>query len=128
MPHDIRVIKASEFVRADVQGKPDLAASKQLLRELAAACVGCPDRHILIDTRATDAPELTSLDLYELVQTLRELGLGLLNRIAILNRPRDTFDRARFFEMLAADRGLHVGAFKDFEAAFTWLHGGGEPV
>src|SRR5262245_49679487 len=125
MPHDIRVITAQEFLRADVHGSVDLPSSKGILQELAAACVGSPDRHILIDIRDTRPPRLTSLELYELVLTLRDLGLGLLNRIAILYQQRTTFDRARFFEMLANDRGLQVGAFEDFEAAFRWLHDGG---
>lgn len=128
MPHDIRVIPAQEFLRADVRGRLDLAASKRLLEQLAAACVGCPERHILVDVRDISAPQLSSVDLFELVQVLRGLGLGLLNRIAVLRRVRDGFDRARFFEMLAADRGFQVGVFEDFEAALTWLYGSGAPV
>ena len=124
MAHDIRVIPARDFLRANVDGHFDLEASKALLRELAAAVVGCQDRHILIDTRATGTPVLTSSDLFELVQTLKKLGLGLLNRIAILRQLKDTFDRGRFFEMLATDRGLQVGAFDDFESAFEWLQSG----
>jgi hypothetical protein len=126
MPHDIRVIRAQEFLRADVRGHMDLAASQDLLRQLAAATAGNPNRHILIDARDTGPPVLTSVDLFELVQTLRQLGLGLLNRIAILRRLRDPFDRARFFEMLATDRGFHVAVFDDFEAAFDWLQNGGD--
>jgi hypothetical protein len=128
MPHDIRVIPAHEFLRADVHDRLDLAASKRLLEQLAAACVGCPERDILVDVRGISTPQLSSVDLYELVQALRGLGLGLLNRIAILRRVRDGFDRARFFEMLAADRGFQVSVFEDFEAALTWLYGSGQPV
>lgn len=128
MPHDIRVISAREFLRADVQGQPDLAASRQILEELAAAGGADPGRDILLDVRDTGAPVLTSVDLFELVQVFRKLGLGVLNRIAILRRVKDEFDRARFFEMLATDRGLNVAVFEDFEPAFTWLHGSGEPA
>src|SRR5262245_57828203 len=111
MPHDIRVIAAAEFLRADVHGQLDLPASQRLLEEVAAACAGTPDRHILIDVRDTAVPLLSSADLYELVQTLRRLGLGLFNRIAILRQLRRSFDRARFFEMLATDRGFQVAVF-----------------
>ena len=127
VPHNVCVIPAKEFLRADVHGQLDLAASKRLLEELAAACAATPERHILIDGRDVGDPVLTSTDLYELVQTLRMLGLGLLNKIAILRRHPDTFDRARFFEMLATDRGFHVGAFEDFESAFQYLYGHGDP-
>src|SRR5262245_55677074 len=126
MPHDIRVITVRDFLRADVSGQLDLPASKRLLEELASACVGNPERHILIDGREASGSQLSSVDLLELVNTLRRLGLGLLNRIAILRVPRENFDRARFFEMLAADRGYHVAAFDDFEEAFDWLNGGSQ--
>jgi hypothetical protein len=128
VPHDIHVIPAQEFLRADVHGHIDLATSRQLLEKLALACANAPDRHILIDGRATGPVRLSSVDLYELVQVLRKLGLGLHNKIAILRHPRDGFDRARFFEMLATDRGFQVGAFEDFEAAFAWFYGDGGPA
>ena len=125
MAHDIRVISASDFFRANVEGQFDLEASKALLRDLAKAVVGCQDRHILIDTRETGRPILTSSDLFELVQTLKQLGLGVFNRIALLRRLTDTFDRGRFFELLATERGIQVGTFDDFETAFQWLQTGG---
>jgi hypothetical protein len=128
MPHDIRVISAKEFLRADVRGEPDLATSKRILEELAAAGGADPGRDILLDVRQTGAPVLTSVDLFELVQVFRKLGLGVLNRIAILRLVKDEFDRARFFEMLATDRGLNVTVFDDFESACEWLHGEGQPA
>jgi hypothetical protein len=121
MPHDVYIIPAQDFLRADYHGELDLAASQRLLVELAMTCVDTPDRNILIDVRGADTPVLTASNLFDLVQTLRSLGLGVTNRIAILREPRDSFDRARFFEMLATDRGLKVGAFEDFESAFGWL-------
>jgi hypothetical protein len=123
MPHDIRVIPASEFLRADVHGQIDLASSKALLTELAAAVR--PGQHIVIDNRSSGKANLTSLEIYDLVQTLRALGLGLMNKIAIIRRPTEGFDRARFFQLLANDRGFEVGAFADFEAALGWLYGEG---
>jgi hypothetical protein len=128
MPHDIRVIPAKEFLRADVDGRLDLATSRQILIEVASATAATPDRHILIDCRDITGPPLSTVDLFELVQTLRSLGLGLLNKLAILRTPRHTFDRGRFFEMLATDRGFNVGVFEDFESAFTWLYGSGTAV
>ena len=59
--------------------------------------------------------------------TRGQLALGIV-ALAILRRQPDTFDRARFFEMLATDRGFNVGAFEDFEKAFDWLHVGGAPA
>src|SRR5262245_22966206 len=99
MPHDIRVITAREFLRADLHGRIDLATSKRIFEEMARACAAAPGRHVLLDVRDATGEKLTSVDLYELVQSLCGLGLGVLNRIAIVRVPRDTFDRARFFEL-----------------------------
>jgi len=129
MPHDVRVIPARDFLRVDVENKLNLAESKKLLEEIAAAGAGKPDQNILVDLReAAGAPMLSSVDIFELVQTLRKLGLGILNKIAILRHPPHDFDRARFFEMLATDRGCQVGVFEDFETAFAWFYGHGEPI
>jgi hypothetical protein len=130
MAHDVRVIPAREFLRADVHGNLDLRQSKELLKELAAATTGFPDRHILIDVRDVPAtgPRLSSEELFEIVQTLHSLGLGVLNRIAIVRRPPEAFDRARFLEMLAGERGIQISAFESFEEAFNWLYGSETPI
>lgn len=121
MSHDIRVIPARQFLRADVRGRLDLAASKQILERLSAACTAHPGLDLLVDVRDTGERLLSSEDLLELVQKLRGLGLGVFNRVAILRRPPEAFDRARFFETLASERGFQFAAFEDFEAAFHWL-------
>jgi len=121
MPHDIRVIKVREFLRADVSGKMNLEQTVDLLVALASRNAAKPDQHILLDVRDTKEPELDSADLYELVKVLRSLGMGVINRMAILRNKREGFDRARFFQMLAHDRGLNVGVFEEFEECFEWI-------
>ena len=36
-------------------------------------------------------------------------------------------DRGAFLELCAMNRGYELKAFRDFEAAFTWLNEGGQP-
>ncbi|HET9845433.1 MAG TPA: hypothetical protein VFQ02_06755 [Nitrospira sp.] len=38
-----------------------------------------------------------------------------------MNRPKDEFDRGAFLEICATNRGYQLKAFREFEAAFTWL-------
>ena len=76
----------------------------------------------LIDTRDTDS-KATPVDVWELAASLEECGIGRHNRIAVLNDPKDDFDRAAFLETCAANRGFSIKAFRDFEQALYWLAG-----
>ena len=75
---------------------------------------------VLIDTReATSKASVT--DVWTLASELKSVGLSPQHRIAVVNRPKDNFDRAEFLEICASNRGFQLKAFREFEAAFTWL-------
>jgi hypothetical protein len=123
MPHDIRLISLDDFLRTDVHGQFDMAATKELLAELSKEVAQHPHHDILLDLRDARS-HLVVPELYALVAHLSELGLGVNNRIAILYHQKDSFDRARFFALYAEKQGLQVCAFQDFEWALEWLQKG----
>ncbi|MGE0609209.1 MAG: hypothetical protein AB7O62_19105 [Pirellulales bacterium] len=116
----VQLVVASDFLRSDVAGQIDFDLSKQLLRDLGRACARHPGHHMLVDVRETRG-FLSAEEIYCLVEVLEEVGLGEDCKLAILNRPKDDFDRAKLLEMCAKKRGLRVAAFRDFEAAFEWI-------
>jgi hypothetical protein len=120
MTHDIRLIHLKDFLRTDLRGNLDLESSKRSLKEIAQACTEHENHHVLIDTRDSDS-KATPVDVWELAASLEECGIGRHNRIAILNAPKDDFDRAAFLETCAANRGFSIKAFRDFEKALYWL-------
>jgi hypothetical protein len=120
VPHNIRVISVKDFVRTDVTGNIDLAASKQILKEIASVCTPDANHHVLIDYRKAHT-RLTLTEVFQMASSLSEIGLGIHNRLAILAPPVVDFDRAGFFETVARNRGFQVRAFRDFEQAFDWL-------
>jgi len=65
------------------------------------------------------------LDVWTLAKKLTSSGLRA--RMAVVNSPKDDFDRGAFLELCAVNRGYDLKAFRDFEAAFTWLNEGGQP-
>ena len=75
-------------------------------------------RHFLIDCRE----ELPSYSAGGLA-----VGKGCRSRHHVriscggMNRPKDEFDRGAFLEICATNRGYQLKAFREFEAAFTWL-------
>jgi hypothetical protein len=120
MSYDMRVIPISEFLRTDVSGVIDLQASRAVLKELLGICLRENIHHILIDTREASSRSST-VDVWTLANDLGSLGMSNQHRIAILNRPKDDFDRGAFLELCATNRGYQLRAFRDFESAFTWL-------
>lgn len=120
MSYDMRVIPISEFLRTDVAGVIDLEASRKVLRELLGICSHNNIYHILIDGRDASS-RASAVDVWTLANDLGSLGMGTEHRIAILNRPKDDFDRGAFLELCATNRGYQLRAFRDFENAFTWL-------
>jgi hypothetical protein len=120
MAFDLRVIPIREFMKTDITGVVDLNASRDRLSELMAACKRENMTRILIDCREASSHS-TVLDVWTLARDLGSLGVTHKNRVAVLNRPKDDFDRAAFLELCATNRGFQLRAFREFEVAFTWL-------
>jgi hypothetical protein len=120
MAFDLRVIPIREFMKTDITGVVDLNASRDMLSELMAACKRENMTRILIDCREASSRS-TVLDVWTLAKDLGSLGVTHENRVAVLNRPKDDFDRAAFLELCATNRGYQLRAFREFEVAFTWL-------
>jgi hypothetical protein len=124
MAHDIRLIHVRDFLRRDVDGVIDVKSSRRLLKELANASVERGNHRIFVDIRDTrPGGKLSVVDILEIASILGELGFGPHNRIAILNDPKDDFDRGAFLETCAVNRGINIRAFRDFEKAHFWLAG-----
>ena len=124
MAHNIRLMHLRDFLRRDVDGVIDVKASKRLLKEVANASVERDKHRILMDIR--DIPPggtLSVVDILEIARVLGELGIGQRNRIAILNDPKDDFDRGAFLETCAVNRSINIRAFRDLEKAHFWLAG-----
>ena len=120
MAVNVRVVPIKEFLRTDVAGHLDLQTSRTLLHGIIGACKTHNVDRVLIDTReATSKASVT--DVWTLASELKSVGLSPQNRIAVVNRPKDNFDRAEFLEICASNRGFQLKAFREFEAAFTWL-------
>ena len=119
MAVEVKIIPIKEFLRSDVSGNLNLEKSLSLLRKLVEECKTRNVDRILIDTREATS-NASMLDVWTLAKKLTLSGLTA--RIAVVNRPKDDFDRGAFLELCAVNRGYELKAFRDFEAAFTWLN------
>jgi len=117
----IRVIRANEFIKTTATGQLDLSQSKEILLKLAAVNKP-PARHdILLDVRGATGTSMTLVDIAELVEVMLAHRESFREKLAILASESAPLTRANFMKLYAHNRGLQVGAFKNFEEAITWL-------
>ena len=123
MPHELHVIHAGEFIRADPQGTLDMQQSRRILLELATALVERGVDRAILDVRRTRMnPPATYAQLYELARAFRQAGFGERHRLAVLH-PLNRVDKAEFFAGCMSGGDWNAAAFDNFEDAFDWLTG-----
>lgn len=115
-----KIFSAKDFIKASPTGKPDLDQAKKMLVELVTIAQPPADYEILLDVRETYG-HLTYCEIFELVTELGKHRSAFHNKIAVLSRNGHQFDKARFLELCAKNRGFQVGAFADFEQTIEWL-------
>ena len=120
MKAEIKFVKTRDFIKTTASGQLNLEQSKKVLEEIAR--LNTPDdlHDILVDIRGTE-PGLSLSDIYELVTAVGNHRQAFRKKIAILLGAQHDFDKARFLEMCASNRGYNVNAFDDFEEAVNWL-------
>jgi hypothetical protein len=121
---DKRLVSIREFVRYDVSGSFDYAASKEAISTIVTACSEAGVTEMLVDTRDVVMTEVNASDVFSLLMHFFSLKPDPGLRIAILSDPKDEIDRAMIFAEGAAVRGQKVAAFRDFESAMEWLNEG----
>jgi hypothetical protein len=120
MTTNVRVIRPSDFLRARADGRVDLEMGKNLLEGVAEAAAPLERFEVLIDIRDA-VGRLTADEVHELAGSLIHFRHTFLHKTAVLC-PRERFDNARFFSLLAASYGFNrIRAFLSYEDAMEWL-------
>ena len=119
MPANIKVIQATDFIRASPEGKASIEKAEQLLKDIADASAGLEGFHVLVDTRRV-SEGLTATELWYLADRLAHYRRTFGNKTAILC-PVERFDHSRFFALCAENKGFNVQAFTSYEDAMEWL-------
>lgn len=120
MSTQVRVIRPPDFLRARADGRVDLESGRQLLADVADAAAPLERYEVLIDIRNA-VGFLTPDELHDLAGSLIGFRNTFLHRTAVLC-PRERFDNARFFSLLAASYGFNrIRAFLAYEDAMEWL-------
>ena len=83
MPANIKVIQATDFIRASPEGKASIEKAEQLLKDIADASAGLEGFHVLVDTRRV-SEGLTATELWYLADRLAHYRRTFGNKTAIL--------------------------------------------
>jgi hypothetical protein len=115
-----KIIHAKDFIKAKPTGEIDLEESKRVLGQIADMASLPGEYEILIDVRDSYS-EMDQNDIWELVNELGRHRKAFRNRIAIVARDDEQFNKAVLGEMAATVSGFQLSAFTDFEQAINWL-------
>ena len=121
MPYNLQIVPSREFIRTNANGEFDLEGTKELFLSVFSKMRDADVSEVVLDVREAYS-KMTAFDLYQLLPILDRVGCKGSWKIAIVYRPKDDFDRAKFFELCAQNRGYQVGAFQVFEEAIAWLY------
>jgi hypothetical protein len=115
-----KVIQAKDFIKARPTGDTDVEQSKRVLGEIAEMASMPGEYEILLDVREAFG-NLDQNDIWELVDELGRHRKAFRNKIAVLARDDEQFNKAVFGEMAATTSGFQLRAFTDYEDAINWL-------
>jgi hypothetical protein len=120
----IRHVRYQDFVALISEGASDLRGVQSAADTLVRQMGTLEFHHIVIDLRHAVIPPLPEAILVEAVNYLRRLGIGVLNRVAIVTDPVDEVrsERAEVAERIALHMGMQVRSFQDYSEALDWLN------
>jgi hypothetical protein len=117
----VDIVSAKDFIMTTADGQLDLKASKAMLGKIRSAAKGKEAFDILIDLRHTTL-KMSTVDIWDLSAGLRELGVNLETKTAVLIAKEMSADKAEFLRLCATSRGFRINIFTDYEEAMKWLH------
>ena len=123
MRDEIIVEYKGDYIYAEMHGKNNYDLSLELWRRIMAACKQYNCFNILGENFTTE--ELSTMDAYDHLRILEEVGITLQYRIAWVNQREETARGIEFVEtVVVKNRGLANGRlFSNVEEAKRWLLG-----
>ena len=121
---DYKIIQAKDFIKVTPTGEIDLKESKKVLGQLADMLGLTGNYELLLDMREAHS-NMQQAELEELVLELVRHRNVFQNKIAVIARNDEQFNKAVFVEICANIDGLTVEAFTDYEQAMNWIQSEG---
>jgi hypothetical protein len=123
VPIDLKIVPAREFIQTKANGEFDLEGTRELFLAVFSKMKEAKVSEVVMDLRELTT-NMTASDINELLSVLNHVGSWSTWKIAIVYRPKPEakWDRAKFFELSAQNKGYRVEAYQSFEGALNWLY------
>lgn len=121
-PARVKTYKVKDFLRLTETGKIDVARSKEIVRQLAAAAAYHVDHNILLDLRETTVKGENMSDILEVALEIARYRAAFKGKLANLLPADETrLSIARQLKALMDLEGFQYEIFTSFEEAMEWL-------
>ena len=119
-PETLTITASGTYLLIEFAGEFNVAAGKNVVDTMAAACAQYRRSRVLLDCRRMTGamPVLDRFEVAEYGASKR----GQIGRMALLNR-EDVLLPDNFVENVAVNRGMDMKIFTDFDEAEAWLTG-----
>jgi hypothetical protein len=122
-PPTIQHVRYEDFIRLTSEGAGHLEGFRSAVDELVGRMGSHQAHPVLLDLRYAAIPPLSEAILVQALSELKQRGLGVENKLAIVV---DRDDEARVERALACERiaeqlGMRLRGFADYGAALEWL-------
>ena len=121
MSWKIEFVKEDGILHLKAEGVMNIDLIKQMSSQAIGYAVEYGTNKYLVDLRKM-VPEVSTMNIHDLPKILRDFGLTLRSRIAVLFSPSsEKKEDFSFFETVSLNRGLQVRLFMDPDEALQWL-------
>ena len=114
-----KIVPESDYLRAEVIGRETADETAQFLKEASGAALKHKLTRILVVVRESRA--IFKVEDYSLSDYLNAMVERPGYRIALVGDSSESHASHGYIEVLARQRGLAVRAFRQEDAALTWL-------
>src|SRR4051812_31635425 len=98
---DLHIVKMSDIVRLDANGRFNLEQTRNVLASIARTCLDRGINAALLDVRDAHG-DLSMTDMYTLASAFHDMGFKQEHRLAVLHPFHG--ERAEFFALCASQR------------------------
>ena len=115
----VNIEQRENFLHATVTGPNSPESVLAYMARIQAACQANDCYRVLIEERL-DGPRFDEMQIFSLIQEGSPDALGFFDALAYVDEQQD-YERTKFAETVAVNRGIPVAVFSTVDAAEDWI-------
>ena len=124
MSVDVSIEQCGNYLHATITGPNSAESVLSYMGRIQEACNETQCFRVLIDEQL-EGPRFDEMQIFALIQDGSSDALGFFEAVAYVDEKQD-FERTKFAETVAVNRGIPVAVFTSVDDAGRWLANGDE--